>query len=267
MSPATPVRIESLQNPLVKELRALRERRDRAESPAFIAEGVATITAALDAGWLPNLIIHDASASVRAVLDRAAATGLRDEAIVTSEILAKITGRDNPPPIIARFDEPLRPIEKLDPAAAPRWLLLEGVRDPGNLGNSLRTADAVGAGGVILVGDCCDPFAIETVRATTGSIFAVPVYRATLEAARALIARWPGASVAAMPRDGAAYDAVDYRTPALLVIGGERDGLSASLAGACSDMARIPMVGRTESLNLATAAALMLYESLRGART
>ena len=104
-------------------------------------------------------------------------------------------------------------------------------------------------------------------RATTGSIFSVPVYQVTLDTARALVARWPGASVAAMPRDGIAYDAVEYRAPSLLVIGAERDGLSSSLAGACSAMARIPMVGRTESLNLATAAALMLYESLRGART
>ena len=266
MSPAVSTRIESLQNPLVKELRALRERRDRAESPAFIAEGAATIGAALDAGWLPSLIAHDSSDHVRALLDRASAAGLRDEAIVTREILSKITGRDNPPPLIARFDEPLRPIETLDPTAAPRWLLLEGVRDPGNLGNALRTADAVGAGGVILVGDCCDPFAIETVRATTGSIFAVPVYTMTLESARAFVARWPGTSVAAMPRDGVSYDAVTYRTPALIVIGGERDGLSPSLAGACSATARIPMVGRTESLNLATAAALMLYESLRATR-
>ena len=260
-------RSESLQHSLVKGLRALRERRDRAESPAFIAEGLATISAALDAGWLPNLIAHDASASVRAVVDRAASAGMQDEVIVTSDILAKITGRDNPPPLIARFDEPLRPIRELDPTGAPRWLLLEGVRDPGNLGNAVRTADAVGAGGVILVGDCCDPYAIETVRATTGSIFSVPVYQVTLDTARALVARWPGASVAAMPRDGIAYDAVEYRAPSLLVIGAERDGLSSSLAGACSAMARIPMVGRTESLNLATAAALMLYESLRAART
>jgi TrmH family RNA methyltransferase len=267
MSHTTPVRIESLQNPLVKELRSLRERRNRAESPAFIAEGASMMGAALDAGWVPDLVAHDASAPLRPLLDRAAVAGSSDEVIVTREILAKITGRDNPPPLIGRFEEPIRQIEALDPTTSPRWLMLEGVRDPGNLGNSLRSADAVGAGGVILVGDCCDPFAVETVRATTGSIFSVPVYRATLEAAHELIARWPGASVAAMPRDGVAYDAVDYRTPSLLVIGGESDGLSPSLTSACGAMARIPMIGRTESLNLATAAALMLYESLRGVRT
>ena len=126
MSSASPVRIESLQHSLVKGLRALRERRDRAESPAFIAEGLATISAALDAGWLPNLIAHDASASVRAVVDRAASAGMQDEVIVTSDILEKITGRDNPPPLIARFDEPLRPIGELDPTGAPRWLLQIG---------------------------------------------------------------------------------------------------------------------------------------------
>lgn len=264
MSSLVTQQIESLQNPLVKELRALREHRNRVEPPAFLAEGTATIGAALDAGWRPTLLVHDGSTIVRAIRDRAAAIGTEHEVIATTEVLEKITGRDNPPPIVARFDEPATSLSALDPGSSSRWLMLEGVRDPGNLGNCLRTADAVAAGGVILVGTCCDPYAIETVRATTGSLFAVPLYRATIDEACALVARWPGASIAAMPHAGPAYDAVEYRTPTLLVVGAERDGLSERLASACSTTARIPMIGAAESLNLATAAALMLYESLRG---
>lgn len=265
MSSVERVRIESAQNPLVKELRLQRERRDRVAPAAFLAEGVATVRAALDAGWVPTLLMHDESDATREIRARAVASGLKHDVVATREILAKITGRDNPPPLIARFAEPTTSLDALDPAAALRWLLLEGVRDPGNLGNCIRTAEAVGAGGVILVGDCCDPFSIETVRASTGSIFGVPIYRATVEAARALVARWPGSSVAAMPRAADDYDRVAYAIPSLLLIGAEREGLSESLAAACGARARIPMAARTESLNLATAAALMLYESMRAA--
>lgn len=258
------MRIESLQNDLVKELRLQRMKRDGVLPPSFIAEGDATLSEALDAGWAPTLFVHDDSETARAARDRVTTAGMRQEVIVTREVLAKITGRDNPPPLIARFDEPNRPLESLDPRAAPRWLLLEGIRDPGNLGNCIRTAAAVGAGGVILVGECCDPYAIETVRASTGSIFAVPIYRASREEARTLLARWPGSSIAAVPRDAVDYDAIDYRAPALIAIGAEREGLSDDIVRASSASARIPMVGRTESLNLATAAALMLYAAMRG---
>lgn len=264
----SPQRIESLGNDLVKELRLQREHRDRVAPKSFLAEGADMIATALDCGWSPTLLLHDGSAEGQAIRDRCiseeTAAAMR-EVITTPDVLSKVSGRDNPPKAIARFDEPHHDLAQINPDSSPRWLMLEGIRDPGNLGNCIRTAAAAGAGGIVLVGTCCDPYATETVRATTGAIFAIPIYRATLVEACELVSRWPGSSVAALPREATHYDDVQYLAPALLVVGSERDGLSRRLASACAERATIPMPGSVESLNVATAAALMLYASMRAA--
>jgi len=143
------------------------------------------------------------------------------------------------------------------------WVALEAVRDPGNLGTIVRTADAVGAGGVILVGTCADPYSREAVRATMGSIFDVPLVRASREEALALAAAWRGDVVGTHLQASEDFRAARYRAPALLVMGSEGPGLSPELARACSRLVRIPMAGRLDSLNLAVATALVLYELRR----
>jgi TrmH family RNA methyltransferase len=136
---------------------------------------------------------------------------------------------------------------------------LESVRDPGNLGSIVRTADAAGAGGVILVGETCDPYSVEAVRATMGSIFATPLYRATVDEFIAWRARWPGSVVGTLLTAACDYRAADYGRPCLILMGPEQAGLSPALATICDLNVKIPMRGRADSLNLAVATGIMIY--------
>jgi RNA methyltransferase, TrmH family len=140
------------------------------------------------------------------------------------------------------------------------WLALETIRDPGNLGTILRTAEAVGVAGVVLAGACCDAFSRECVRATMGSIFAVPVARLPGEDLAGFIAAWPGCSVATHLLANDDFRDVRYERPVLLVMGSEGPGLSDVASNACRQRVKIPMVGSLDSFNLAVATALTLYQ-------
>lgn len=255
-------RIESLTNPLVKELRALRTHKERVEQRRFLAEGERSLAEAAAAGWRAELLMV-APGAARGVVPAARTID------VTLEVLEKITGRDNPQPHLGVFAEPdaaSRDLGALNARSAARWLMIEAPRDPGNLGSCIRSADATAAGGIILVGDACDPYSIECVRATMGSIFAVPIFRVTREDAVALLGRWPGESVATAADGSVDYAEIRFQSPAMLVIGTEAEGLSSVLRGACTSVARLPMLGRAESVNLAVAAGVFLYAAERAQR-
>ncbi len=143
------------------------------------------------------------------------------------------------------------------------WGALEEVRDTGNLGTIIRTADAVGAKGIVLIGASCDPFARECVRATMGSLFAVPLVKATREDFLKLCAGWRGDVVGTHLDASEDFRKASYRSPTLLVMGSEGPGLSEAAVAACTKLVKIPMAGRLDSLNLAVATALVLYQ-LRG---
>ena len=257
-----PQRIESLTNPLVKELRALRTHKGRIEQRRFLAEGERTLAEAAAAGWRAEYLLVAPGAARGAVpADRTIDVSL--------EVLEKITGRDNPQPHLGVFAEPVassRDLGALNARSAARWLMLESPRDPGNLGSCIRSADATAAGGIILVGDACDPYSIECLRATMGSIFAVPIFRVTRDEAVALLARWPGESVATAADGSVDYTEIRFTSPTMLVIGTEAEGLSPALRGACTSVARLPMLGRAESVNLAVAAGVFLYAAERAQR-
>ena len=140
------------------------------------------------------------------------------------------------------------------------WVALEDMRDPGNLGTIIRTADAAGASGVILAGQSCDPWAGDCVRATMGSIFGMPLVRLEQNAFLSLLAEWPGESVGTHLKATESYRRI-YGAPTLLVMGSEGRGLSEEASAACSRLVRIPMKGGAESLNVAIATGLMLFEA------
>jgi TrmH family RNA methyltransferase len=254
--------ITSLANPTVKAVRALHMRKAREESGQFLAEGLKIVTEAVEQGRAPRQLLYSAEAAGHPLLRRAvaAADAARGEAIeVSREILAKISRRDNPQTVLAVFDQAFAPLASLDPAAAACWVALEAVRDPGNLGTIVRTADAAGCGGVILVGDCCDPFSVEAVRATMGSIFAVKLAKATAHDFLAWRAAWPGAVVGTQLTATTDFRAARYARPTLIVMGNEQAGLTPELAAACDVTVKIPMRGRADSLNLAVATGIMIY--------
>jgi TrmH family RNA methyltransferase len=265
-SPGAVKQITSLANPIVKDIRGLALTKNRKASGLFVAEGLKLVADAVEAGWQIRTLVHAGNVAGQALVSRlAAATHARGGTVlsVSEAVLAKISRRDNPQTVIGVFEQKLTPAAAIKPAAGDVWIALEAVRDPGNLGTIIRTADAVGAAGVILIGDTVDPFSTEAVRATMGSIFAVPLARASGAQFAALAARWGGTIVGTHLAATADYRAVDYRTPVLLVMGGEQAGLTAEASKAARTLVKIPMAGKADSLNLAVATAVMLFEIKR----
>jgi TrmH family RNA methyltransferase len=257
--------VTSLNNPIVKAARALHMRKARQASGQFLAEGLKLIVEAVALGRTPRVLLHAAEATALpaflAVADATARAG-GDLIEVSHAILEKVSRRDNPQTVLAVFDQSYAELSDLDPAAAPAWIALEAVRDPGNLGTIVRTVDAGGAGGVILVGETCDPYSVEAVRATMGSIFAVPLYRASTTAFIAWRRAWPGSVVGTLLSADVDYRSARYAAPCLLLMGPEQAGLSAALAALCDVVVKIPMRGRADSLNLAVATGVMLYAAI-----
>jgi RNA methyltransferase, TrmH family len=260
-----PKPITSLQNERVKAIRALEMRKVRKETGLFVAEGASLLVTARAHGFAPETLVYRAAEGVVAKGLVAWALKSGAEVLEVSEaVLAKLASKDNPQSLLAVFRQRWAPPP--DAASVPRadtWIALEEVRDPGNLGTIIRTADAVGAAGVILVGTSCDPYSRECVRATMGSIFAVPLVRMTREAFLAWRQGWPGDVVGTHLDGKEDFRKASYRAPALLVMGSEGPGLSEPLIEACTRLVKIPMAGQLDSLNLAVATALMLYQ-IRG---
>ena len=253
--------VTSLTNPTVKAVRALHLRKEREETGLFLAEGLKIVTEAVELGHAPRMLLHGPDAG-HPLLEKAtqATEAAGGEVIeVTRDILEKVSRRDNPQMVMGVFRQVFAALDELEPQAAACWVALDRVRDPGNLGTVVRTADAAGCGGVILVGDCCDPYSVEAVRATMGSIFAVKIARAGLEEFLAWRARWPGSVVGALLAASVDYRAADYRRPALVLMGNEQAGLPPELADACDVAVKIPMRGRADSLNLSVATGIMIY--------
>ena len=258
-------RIESLSNPLIKRMRLLREKRHRRAEGLFLAEGLRIATEAREAGILPQwLFLADEGAAhplAKALVDATLANG--GEVIdTTPAILSKLSGKDNPQTIVGIYAEPKTGLADLDRAAAPIWLIAERLRDPGNLGTMLRTGDAVGAGGLILVDECADPFSVEAVRASMGAIFTQAIAQARWDEFLPWLRGGSGQLVAASLRDARPYREAPYRAPCFLLVGNESRGLPPEYEDACDLRVTIPMRGRADSLNAAVAAAVLAYEAL-----
>lgn len=258
------VAITSLQNERVKAIRALDMRKVRRETGLFVAEGASVLISAREAGMRPETLV------VRADDPRAGPVGgligwAREKGseilAVSAKVMEKIAERENPQTLIGVFRQ--RWGEPPAPAALSRadtWLALEEVRDPGNLGTIIRTAHAMGIAGVLLAGNCCDPYQHEAVRASMGSIFAVPLARISLEALLPFLKDWPGDSIGTHLAARTDFRELKPRGPVLLVMGGEGPGLSEAAAKACKTLVRIPMAPGIDSLNLAIATALCLFQ-------
>jgi TrmH family RNA methyltransferase len=258
--------ITSPANERVKFIRALAMRKVRRETGLFVAEGAFLLQRARAAGWSPTMLVFLAGGApdgVRRDLVRWAQAAGGECLEVSRAVLAKIAAKENPQTMLGVFAQRFEPPPRPARAREPVWLALEAVRDPGNLGTIIRTADAVRAGGVVLIGSCCDPFSREAVRATMGSIFAVPLVPMDAQSFGKLAAEWHGDVVGAHLAAREDFRAVLYRAPTLLVMGSEGSGLSEEVAKTCRRLVKIPMAGELNSLNLAVAAGLLLYEIRR----
>ena len=262
----SPVRITSAANPMVKALKALHAKKGRAESGLFLAEGARLASEAAALGVWPEVMALTSAAlerpQVRKLAEGARKAGTR--VIETSEsVLAGISKRDNPQTVIGAYRQRIATLETLTTRPEALVIALEGVRDPGNLGTIVRTADSVGADAVVLVGQSCDPFSVEAVRATMGSIFALPLARASFEAfntwrrARALLL------IGASLNGDNPHDAFPAERGVVVFMGNEQSGLPEDMERACDALVKIPMRGRADSLNLAIATSVMVYDVWR----
>jgi TrmH family RNA methyltransferase len=251
--------VTSLTNETVKAVRALHLKKAREESGLFLAEGLKIVAEAADQGFAPAILLYSDKASGHPALKRAAAVA-RETIEVTPAVLAKISRRDNPQTVLGVFKQRYTPLSDL----GDKGLIvgLEEIRDPGNLGTILRTADAAGCAGVILIGETCDPYSVEAVRATMGSIFATPIARASVAEFLTWRATWPGQVIGTLLGESVDYRAPDYSAPSLILLGNEQAGLTPELAAACDVTVKIPMRGRADSLNLAVAAGVMIYAAI-----
>lgn len=241
--------ITSPHNPTVKLIRSLAEKKHRQDAGLFVAEGEKVLERARSIGWEPDYVVSKIPV---------APWGKARLLQADDRIMGLLSTQTNASPLLAVFHQRWR----TDVTADGPWLILEDLRDPGNLGTIIRTADAVGLSGIVLAGQSCDPWGPDCVRATMGSIFAVPLVRLPTAAAMTLCKSWPG-EVAGTHLAATEDFRKPYGQPPLIVMGSEGKGLSDGLAAACSTLVRIPMKQGPESLNVAVAAALMLYEAVK----
>lgn len=259
--------ITSHSNPIVKEIKGLStQRKHRNQSGLFVAEGLKLATDALEAGWDVRYLALGPKARENKVAQQAAATAKARGALVlevSTPVMSAMTRKDNPQTVVGVYKQQVLSVDEIEATNDSVWVALDRVRDPGNLGTIIRTVDAVGGQGVMLIEDCTDPFALESVRATMGSLFHVPIAKVTQKEFQALCLKWPG-TVAATHLEGSVdYRSVTYEEPVLLVMGNEQNGLSAELASSCKNLIRIPQAGQADSLNLAVATGVALYEVRR----
>ncbi|WP_439625644.1 TrmH family RNA methyltransferase [Shinella sp.] len=259
--------VTSLANPIIKDIKALANKKDRDETRSFMAEGLKLVIDALELGFEIKTLVYaknvkDKPQVVQCATKTVARGGLVLE--VSEKVLSSITRRDNPQMVVGIFTQRWTSLRDLKPQAGETYVALDRVRDPGNLGTIIRTADAAGASGVILVGESTDPFSMETVRATMGSVFAVPLVK-TSPADFLAWKKTAGVQVVATHLAGAVdYRTIDYKKkPVVLLMGNEQSGLPEELAREADALARIPQAGRADSLNLAIATGIMLFEARR----
>ncbi len=261
--------ITAHSNPLIKEVRLLREKRHRREAGRFLAEGLRILTEALDAGHVPHILIFAADSGAHPLVAKliAATEMAGGEAIETSrDILHKLSGKDNPQAVLGVYSDLRTGLDALDRTAAPIWLVAQALRDPGNLGTMLRTGDAVGAGGLILIDDCADPFSVEAVRASMGALFTQRIATARWDDFLSWLRAGPGELIGTSLNTDQDYQAQRYASPTFILTGNEAQGLPRDYEAACDRLVKIPMLGKADSLNAAVATAVMAYEVLNQRR-
>ncbi len=261
--------LTSTQNPKIKRILALRDKRDRDESGLFLIEGYRETRRAADAGTLieelficPDLFLGENE--LKLIMDIRKSGG---KIVHTSDkVFQKISYRDRPDGLLAVARQMRRSLHELPKTKNPFYCIAEAIEKPGNLGTILRSADAVGVDGVIVCDRCTDVYNPNVVRASVGTLFTIPVVEAG-GAETLLWLRERGVKVlAATPHAKQEYNDVDLTGPIAIVVGAEQVGLSDPWMSTADIQVKIPMLGVADSLNVAMATTILLYEVLRQRR-
>ncbi len=256
--------ITSSSNPRLKEIRKLRERKFRAESGLAWVEGLRACGDAFSRPEEIDLVVicpeclHSDYADE--LLNKARSQGL-DILEVSRDAYATLSGKENPQGMGVVIRQSFMSLTAVKLSGDDLWVALDRVADPGNLGTILRTLDACGGKGLFLLDQCTDPYDPTAIRASTGAVFHLDLVRADTQS----FSQWKKGNstrlMGAVAVPGAEdYHSTHYDSPLILMMGSEREGLSPALTALCDGCISIPMVGHVDSLNLAEATAIMLYE-------
>jgi TrmH family RNA methyltransferase len=261
-----PEKISSLQNPRVKQLVRLRDRRPRDEAGVFLVEGYREIRRALEKGvrlteiyFSPEWFLGENEA---ALIEQACAAGAGG-CELTKEVFAKVAYRERPDGLLAVAPQWRRALADLVVKPEPFFLVVEAIEKPGNLGTILRSADAAGCDAVIVCDPVTDIFNPNVVRASTGVLFSVPLVVEESARVRAWLREKKIRAVATTPGAEKIYSDADLRGPLAVVMGSEQYGLSEFWLRECEEAVRIPMAGQADSLNVAMATIITLFEAVR----
>ena len=261
--------IYSRNNIHIRHIRELQQRAEREKTGKFFVTGLRfVIQAAQQGAQIESLVV--APKLLTNVPGQRLVRKLRQAGVTVYEVppetLHSISLVDDPQGIGAVVRQHWQTLDMLKPGKELCWIALDTVQSPGNLGTILRSCDAVGCGGVILLGDSTDPYEPCAVRASMGALFKLKFVRATPESFLTWKQKHGCTLVGTSPHIGNDYQKVNYPAPVVLFMGGERKGLSGQMQALCDRMVKIPMVGTSDSLNLAIATSVLLYEVFNQSR-
>ncbi|HLJ53747.1 MAG TPA: RNA methyltransferase [Chthonomonadaceae bacterium] len=255
--------VYSRNDPAVRRIRDLQTREGRERTGLFLIEGIKPLAEAVVEGARVETLVV-APAVLTNTLGHKLVKRLRIGGTpclrLSPEVYHSVSQAEEPQGIAAVLRQRWERLDQVRPSRGLCWIAAEAVQSAGNLGTILRTSEAVGGSGVILIGDTVDPFNPATVRASMGSLFHQKIVRTTVEAFAAWKRRHQCLLVGTSASAETDYKALRYPSSLILLMGGEKRGVSPEVAAMCDAMVRIPMVGRTNSLNIAIAAGVLLYE-------
>lgn len=262
--------ISSLDNALVKSSAALRQKKYRDDCGMFLIEGIHLVEEAIAADWLIEHLFlcreHFAADQLAELMNRLMSFGEK-VIVVSAAVFNKMAETESPQGVLAVVRQQCRELSSAVPEndrpQAPFWVVLDSVQDPGNAGTIVRTADAAGATGVILTPGCADLYSGKTVRASMGSLFHLPIYKASQQQCLAYFSVQRVPIYVADAKSAVNYTEVDLTDASAVVFGNEGSGVSEVFRKHAAAAIKIPIIGKAESLNVASSAAVILFEAAR----
>lgn len=261
-----PEKITSLQNPRIKQLVKLRDRRPRDEAGVFMVEGYRQIRRALEKNvtlrelyFCPDWFLGENEPALIAQAETAGATLIE----LSKDAFAKVAYRERPDGLLALAPQWKNALDDLNLSQIPFLLVVEAIEKPGNLGTILRSADAAGCDGVIVCDPVTDIFNPNVVRASTGVLFSVPLVIAESQQVHAWLKTKGIRTVATTPAAKKLYTDTNLCGPMAIIMGSEQYGLSDFWLNNADAPVRIPMAGQADSLNVAMATIITLFEAVR----
>ncbi len=261
--------ITSTSNPQIKAIRKLKERKERLASGLYYLEGLRIVYEAIQRGVdldkiiiAPELAISKAAHDIKSKADQKNIPILE----VNADVFRSMSLKEGPQGVAAVGHQQWATLDAINPQQGDLWVALDSVADPGNLGTILRTCDAVGGRGIILLDQSTDPYDPTSIRASMGALFSQTLVKTDFST----FSLWKQkCSVTVIGTSDSAkvdYHHIQYPDPIILLMGSERNGLLDKHYQICSQVVRIPMLGHSDSLNLSVATAVVLYEILNQRR-